>query len=90
MEPYESPDDIAFRMMAEPHLKTLAELELPAEDGVPIESNWHRIEINLLIDSVHSLWRDRDDYFAGGNMFIYFSLEQIRRKNYRGPDFFVV
>lgn len=74
----------------EPHLQLLATLELPAEDGEPMESNWHRSALNLLIDIVQAHWRDRTDYFAGGNMFIYFSIEQVRRKFYRGPDFFVV
>jgi Uma2 family endonuclease len=68
----------------------LPAIELPAEDGVPLESNWHRIQMNLLIDSTHYHWRDRRDYFAGGNMFIYFSSEQVRNRDYRGPDFFVV
>ena len=74
----------------ERELAMLSELELPAEDGIPLETNWHRIEMNLLIDSVHYHWRDHNDYFAGGNMFIYFNLEQARRRDYRGPDFFVV
>jgi len=65
-------------------------LELPAEDGIPLETNWHRIEMNLLIDSLHWHWRDRRDYFVGGNMFVYFSLQQVKNKDYRGPDFFVV
>ncbi|MCZ7571740.1 MAG: Uma2 family endonuclease [Ardenticatenaceae bacterium] len=65
-------------------------LELPTEDGIPLESNWHRQEMNLLIDCVHTYWRDRRDFFVGGNMFIYFSLEQARNRDYRGPDFFVV
>lgn len=68
----------------------LPTLELPTEDGIPLETNWHRIEINLLIDSLHYHWRSRRDYFAGGNMFIYFSFEQVRNRDYRGPDFFVV
>jgi len=68
----------------------LPTIELPTEDGIPLETNWHRIQMNLLIDSVHYHWRDRHDYFAGGNMFIYFSFEQARNRDYRGPDFFVV
>ncbi len=71
-------------------LKTVSELELPSEDGVPLETNWHRSAMNLLIDSVHSYWSDRQDYFVGGNMFIYFSVEQALNRDYRGPDFFVV
>lgn len=72
------------------HLAQLSELELPAEDGIPLETNWHRIAMNLLIDSVHYRWRDRNDYFVGGNMFIYFHIEQVSRRDYRGPDFFLV
>lgn len=74
----------------ERELQSLLALELPSEDGIPMETNWHRIQMNLLIDSIHALWRDRADYFAGGNMFIYFSVEQVRHKDYRGPDIFVV
>jgi len=47
--------------------------DLPYEDGEPLESNWHRIQINLLVDLTHQLWSFRDDYFVGGNMFVYFS-----------------
>lgn len=65
-------------------------IDLPSEDGVPLESNWHRIQINQLIDSVRQLWRGKTDFFAGGNMFIYFSLQQVRNRDYKGPDFFVV
>ena len=64
--------------------------QLPTEDGVPLETNWHRMAMNLLIEALHFHWRDRRDYFVGGNMFIYFSMEQVRNRDYRGPDFFVV
>lgn len=63
--------------------------DLPAEDGEPLESNWHRLQINLLVESTHQLLAGRDDYFAGGNMFIYYSTQQLRDRDYRGPDFFV-
>src|SRR5688572_6664925 len=45
---------------------------LPAEDGTPMESPWHRAGTNLLIESITYHWRDRDDYYVGGNMFIYY------------------
>ncbi|MGE3538367.1 MAG: Uma2 family endonuclease [Candidatus Tectimicrobiota bacterium] len=71
-------------------LPNLPPSDLPAEDGVPLESDWHRGQMNLLIDSVTYRWRARRDFFAGGNMFIYFSMQQVRNRDYRGPDFFVV
>jgi Uma2 family endonuclease len=64
--------------------------DLPYDDGEPLESNWHRIAMNLLIEVVSYHFRDRDDFFAGGNMFIYFSLRQVRDRDFRGPDFFFV
>lgn len=64
--------------------------DLPIEDGEPLESAWHRAEISLLIDSLAQAWGDRTDYYTGGNMFVYFSEEQVRSRDYRGPDFFVV
>ena len=63
-------------------------IELPTEDGEPLESPWHRAQINLLIECVHAHLRDRDDYFVGGNMFLYYSAQQARRRDYKGPDFF--
>ncbi|MBI1929188.1 Uma2 family endonuclease [Candidatus Poribacteria bacterium] len=65
-------------------------MELPTEDGEPLESSWHRAEINLLIETIGVHWRNRQDFYAGGNLFIYYSLEQVRSREYRGPDFFVV
>jgi len=64
--------------------------QLPEEDGVPLETNWHRSQMNLLIDVVRHRWRDRQDFFAGGNMFVYYSMNQVRNRDYKGPDFFVV
>ena len=68
----------------------LPTLELPTEDGEPLESGWHRSEINLLIESLRHHWRGRTDFYCGGNMFLYFSEKQARNLDYRGPDFFLV
>jgi Uma2 family endonuclease len=65
-------------------------LDLPTEDGEPLESSWHRAEINLLIESLKGHWRGRQDYYTGGNMFIYYTFAQARAPKYRGPDFYVV
>jgi hypothetical protein len=32
----------------------------------------------------------RQDVYVGGNMFVYFSLDQVRHEDFREPDFFVV
>ena len=64
--------------------------ELPYEDGENMESSWHRDQMTLLIESLRVRWRGRTDYYCGGNMFIHFSAEQVRNRDFRGPDFFVV
>ncbi|NER46991.1 MAG: hypothetical protein F6J92_09880 [Symploca sp. SIO1A3] len=63
--------------------------DLIFDDGEPLESNRHRIAMNVLIEAVHQAYQGRDDYFAGGNMFVYYSSQQIRNREFKGPDFFV-
>src|SRR5439155_21937795 len=63
---------------------------LPETDGEPLESPWHFAQIALLIDLVHCWFKGRDDYFAGGNMFIYYSWSESKKQDYKGPDFFFV
>lgn len=64
--------------------------DLPYEDDENLESNWHRADISLLIQSYQQFRGAAKDYYAGGNMFIYFSDRQARNRDFRGPDFFVV
>jgi Uma2 family endonuclease len=64
--------------------------DLISDDGEPLESNRHRIAMNALIDSTTQHLGDRQDYFTGGNMFIYFSSHQVKNRDFRGPDYFVV
>src|SRR5262245_3692770 len=46
--------------------------------------------MNLLIESVYYAMSGRNDYYCSGNMFIYFSEQQVRNKDFRGPDFYFV
>ncbi|MBD2457865.1 Uma2 family endonuclease [Nostoc sp. FACHB-87] len=64
--------------------------ELPYDDGVPMESARHKAQMDLLIDALIPWLEQRDDGFVGGNMFVYYSLAQVRNKDFKGPDFFVV
>lgn len=63
--------------------------DLIFDDGEPLETNRHRIAMNVLIDSANNALRDRTDFFAGGNMFVYYSRNQQMNRDFRGPDFFV-
>jgi Uma2 family endonuclease len=64
--------------------------DLIFDDGEPLESNRHRIAMNVLIDSVLAAFEGRTNYFVGGNMFVYYSRQQTMNRDFRGPDFFVV
>ncbi|BAZ04223.1 Uma2 family endonuclease [Calothrix sp. NIES-3974] len=64
--------------------------DLIFDDGEPLESNRHRVAMNLLICSLKYHWREQNDFFVGGNMFIYYSSKQARNRDFKGPDFFVV
>lgn len=68
----------------------IPDIELPYDDGEPLESHWHRLQINLLGEVLEQYWQARNDFFAGGNMFVYYSLTQARNRDDKGPDFFVV
>lgn len=63
--------------------------DLIFDDGEPLETNRHRIAMNVLIDSTLQALQPRSDFFAGGNMFVYYSREQAMNRDFRGPDFFV-
>lgn len=56
----------------------------------PLESYLHLVQMILLFESLELFWQDRDDFFAAGNLSVYFSLRQLEAKHFRGPDFFVV
>ncbi|MDB9524534.1 Uma2 family endonuclease [Oscillatoria sp. CS-180] len=64
--------------------------DLIFDDGEPLESNRHRIAMNVLIRSTQQMFLERGqtDTFVGGNMFVYYSRNQAMNRDFRGPDFF--
>ncbi len=64
--------------------------ELPYDDNTTMETQRHKVQMELLIDTL-SFWLDqREDGYVGGNMFVYYSLKQVRNQDFKGPDFFAV
>lgn len=71
--------------------------KLVFSDGEPLESEWHTLQMPYLW---HLIWRamteqGKSDFYVGGNMFVYYSIEQARdvaegRPYLRGPDVFWV
>ncbi|NEO37028.1 MAG: Uma2 family endonuclease [Moorea sp. SIOASIH] len=64
--------------------------ELPCDDGIPMETERHKLQMELLTDPLYPWLAQREDGYFGGNMFLYFSTEQIKNQDFRGPDVFVV
>jgi Uma2 family endonuclease len=64
--------------------------DLPYSDGDKMESEQHVLQMTLLIETLQLGWADRQDFFVGGDMFIYFSALQAKKNDFRGPDVFVV
>ncbi|MBU6230848.1 MAG: Uma2 family endonuclease, partial [Cyanobacteria bacterium REEB459] len=59
-------------------------------DEPPLESDVHRDQIDLLIRILRWWWRDRTDVYISGNLTVYYNQEQLKTRDFRGPDFFVV
>jgi Uma2 family endonuclease len=55
-----------------------------------MESSLHYAQLALLVACLEWWWRDRTDFFIGANLTIYFSRQQLRNQDFRGPDFFLV
>lgn len=55
-----------------------------------MESSLHYLQLALLVSCLEWLWRDRNDFFIGANLTIYFSRQQLKNREFRGPDFFLV
>lgn len=92
-----SPEQSALEEPAEARFSKEGDRELPAippcnldSDEPPLESDLHLQQIILFLECLNWLWRDRTDYYASGNLTIYYSTNKIKTRDFRGPDFFVV
>lgn len=59
-------------------------------DEPEMESSLHYMQLLLLVTCLEWLWRDQNDFFIGANLTIYFSCQQLRNRDFRGSDFFLV
>lgn len=59
-------------------------------DEPEMESTLHWAQLVLLSTCLEWRWRERDDFFIGTNLTIYFSRQQLKTRDFRGPDFFLV
>ncbi len=64
-------------------------LELDSDEP-ELESDLHREQIDLLIRLLKYFWRDRSDIYVSGNLTVYYNDQQLKSRDFRGPDVFVV
>src|SRR5436305_1904102 len=67
----------------------LTDDDLPSSDGIPMDNERQKRQMELLIDPLCIEWKDRTDVYVGGNMFVYFSPDRRRYEDFRGPDVLV-
>ncbi len=59
-------------------------------DEPEMESSLHFAQLALLVAVLEWWWRDRQDFFIGANLSVYFSTEHLKNRDFRGPDLFLV
>ena len=85
---------MSFVQDVETPQSTLEDVIFPPSDLLsdepPLETELHLRQMILLIQCLEWWWRDRLDFYACGNLTIYYSPRQRKSEYFRGPDFFVV
>ena len=59
-------------------------------DEPPLETDLHRNQIDLLIRLLKFWWHDQQDFYISGNLTVYYNTQQLKSRDFRGPDVFVV
>ena len=75
---------------AEQFALTMPDARVLMSDEPEMESSLHYLQLLLLVTCLDWYWRDKNDYFIGANLTIYFSRQQLKNHDFRGPDFFLV
>jgi Uma2 family endonuclease len=63
--------------------------ELACEDDIPMETEQHKLQMELLIDSLRLWLAQFPNGYVGGNMFVHY-LTANGHKEFKGPDVLVV
>jgi Uma2 family endonuclease len=69
---------------------TMPDARVLLSDEPEMESALHYLQLMLLVTCLNWHWQNKTDYFIGANLTIYFSREQLKNREFRGPDFFLV
>jgi Uma2 family endonuclease len=66
------------------------EINLPPSnlysDEPPLETDFHRNQIDLLIRLLKAWWNDRQDFYISGNLTVYYNMQHYLRSQGIDPD----
>ena len=57
-------------------------------DEPEMESSLHYTQLLILVTCLEWLWRDREDFFIGANLSVYYSRQQLKNRDFRGARLF--
>ena len=80
--------EIILAQSLPPHLNLPPLDDLACDDDIPMETEQHKLQMDLLIYSLKPWLAQRPDGYVGGNMFVHF-IDQAGHREFRGPDVFV-
>ncbi|MBW4514802.1 MAG: Uma2 family endonuclease [Timaviella obliquedivisa GSE-PSE-MK23-08B] len=74
--------------------EVIYDIDLPPSDlysdEPALETDLHRNQIDLLIRLLNYWWQDRQDFYISGNLTVYYNKQQLKSRDFRGPDVFIV
>lgn len=89
-----NPPSVSENLVSEIDEELIDEIKCPPtdlySDEPELESDLHREQIDLLIRLLKYYWRDRQDVYVTGNLTVYYNEQQLKTRDFRGPDVFVV
>jgi Uma2 family endonuclease len=89
-----NPPSVSENLVSEIDEELIDEIKCPPtdleSDEPELESDLHRGQIDLLIRLLKYYWLDRQDVYITGNLTVYFNEQQLKNRDFRGPDVFVV
>jgi Uma2 family endonuclease len=77
-------------MMAQQLADAMPDASWILSDEPEMESTLHYTQLALLVSTLEWFWNERQDFFIGANLSIYFGRDELKNRDFRGPDLFLV
>lgn len=57
--------------------------DLPSDDGNNMETQRHKMQMDILIETLYPWLEQRSDGYVDGNISLYFSMAQVRNQDFQ-------